>query len=136
MSDDRTQSELALAAKLKQLDDHDAKPGEWLASLTSAERKECPVSRAFFAFFPDAIALVARHSKRLNDKHSPGAGIRWNRAASTDEADCEGRHLLAVAVDPDVIDADGAYEIVCKAWRAMADLQKWIEAKHGRGEKI
>lgn len=134
--DNRTQSELALAAMIKQLDDEAAKPGEWLASLTSAERKECPVARGFFAFFPDAIALVARHSKRMNDKHSPGDYITWNRAASKDEADAGGRHAIATAVDPNAVDGDGAYEMVCKAWRAMADLQKWIEKRHGRGEKI
>lgn len=113
-----------------------AKPGAWLASLTSAERKECAVSRGFFAYFPDATAIVARHSVRMNEKHNPGQPVHWARGKSTDQPDCEARHLIATSVDPDVKDADGAHEMVCKAWRAMADLQEWIERKHARGEKI
>jgi hypothetical protein len=112
------------------------KPGDWLASLTSAERKECAVARGFFAYFPDAIAIVARHSVRMNEKHNPGQEVHWARGKSTDQPDCEARHLIATAVDPDVQDADGAYEMVCKAWRSFADLQVWIERKHARGDKL
>jgi len=38
----------------------------------SAERKEAPVFSGFMAYFPDAIAEVARLSKASNDKHNPG----------------------------------------------------------------
>lgn len=112
------------------------KPGAWLASLTSAERKECAVSRGFMAYFPDAIALVARHSVRMNEKHNPGEPVHWARGKSNDQPDCEARHLIATSVNPDEQDADGAHEIVCKAWRALADLQEWAERKHARGEKV
>lgn len=111
-------------------------PGAWLSSLSSAERKECAIARGFLAYFPDAVALVARHSVRMNEKHNPGEPVHWARGKSTDQADCVARHLTAVAVDPDVRDADGAYEIVCNAWRAMAALQEWVESKHTGGEKI
>lgn len=112
------------------------KPGDWLASLSSAERKECAVSRGFMAYFPDAIALVARHSVRMNEKHNPGQPVHWARAKSADQPDCEARHLIATSVNPDMQDADGAYEIICKAWRAMADLQLWAEGKFSKGETI
>jgi hypothetical protein len=107
-------------------------PGNWLASLDSKQRKECAVQRGFNNYFPDAIALVARHSVRMNEKHNPGEPVHWARGKSTDQPDCEARHLLAVATDRDAQDADGAYEMICKAWRAMADLQEWAEQKFSR----
>lgn len=114
----------------------ESKPGAWLASLTSAERKECAVQRGFNAYFPDAIALVARHSVRQNEKHNPGTPVHWDMSKSSDEPDCEARHLIATAIDKDVKDAEGQHEIIAKAWRAMADLQRWAMDKHAKGEKI
>jgi hypothetical protein len=111
------------------------KSGDWLNSLTSAERKECAVSSGLFAYFPDALAAVARHSVRANEKHNPGQPLHWSRAKSSDHGDCIGRHALAVAADPDARD-DGQPEVVCRAWRALAALQLWIEAKHAKGEKV
>ena len=100
--------------------------GGWLEGLTSKERKECAVSRGFFAYFPDAVALVARHSVRMNEKHNPGQPVHWSREKSNDHDDCIGRHSLAIAVDPNSLD-DGQPHIVCRAWRAMAALQEWAE---------
>ena len=111
------------------------KPGDWLASLTSAERKEVAVSRGLQAYFPDALALVARHSVRANEKHNPGQEVHWDRSKSTDQEDCIGRHSLAVAIDPDSLD-DGQPHVICRAWRALAALQLWAEAKHAKGEKL
>lgn len=100
--------------------------GKWLASLSHKERKECAVSRGFFAYFADAIALVARHSVRMNEKHNPGQPVHWSRDKSSDHEDCIARHSLAVSINPDAMD-DGQPEIVCRAWRAMAALQEWAE---------
>ena len=127
-ADDRTQAELARAGA-------GVKPGDWLNNLTSAERKEVAVSRGLFAYFPDALALIARHSVRANEKHNPGEPVHWARHKSTDQEDCIGRHSLAVAVDPDSLDGDVPH-MVCRAWRALAALQLWAEAKHARGEKL
>ena len=102
------------------------KPGDFLASLTSAERKEVAVARGLFAYFPDALALVARHSVRSNEKHNPGQPVHWSRDKSSDHEDCIARHSLAVAVDPDSLDGDAPH-IVCRAWRALAALQVWAE---------
>ena len=114
----------------------DVTPGDWLNSLSSAERKECAISRGFEAYFPDAIAIVARHSVRMNEKHNPGLPVHWARGKSTDHDDCIARHSMNVAVDQDSVDADGAYHVVCRAWRAMAAVQVWLEEKHQRGEKL
>lgn len=104
----------------------DVKPGDWIASLTSAERKEVSVERGLYAYFPDALALVARHSFRSNQKHNPRQPLHWSREKSSDHGDCIGRHHLAVSADRDALD-DGQPEIVCRAWRALADLQLWAE---------
>lgn len=104
------------------------KPGAWLASLTSSERKEAAMSRGLLAYFPDALALVARHSVRANEKHNPGQPVHWAREKSKDHEDCIIRHSAAIAVDPDSLD-DGQPHIVCRAWRALAALQLWAEAQ-------
>lgn len=106
-------------------------PGAFLDGLTSAERKEVPMSRGLFAYFPDALALIARHSNRSNEKHNPGQPIHWSREKSTDHEDCIGRHSIAIAIDPDSLD-DGQPHIVCRAWRALAALQLWAEKKYSK----
>lgn len=109
--------------------------GVWLNSLSSDERKEVAVARGLFAYFPDALALVARHSVRSNEKHNPGQPVHWSREKSSDHEDCIARHSLSVAVNPDAL--DGAVpHIVCRAWRALAALQLWAEAKHLKGETV
>jgi len=134
---DTTQAELAQCAQQYAANPEPkaVQPGDWLASLTSAERKEAAVLRGFLAYFPDAVALVARHSVRSNEKHNPGQPVHWSRSKSSDHGDCEIRHAIAVAVNADAQD-DGQYEMVCKAWRAMADLQLWAEEKFARDGKI
>src|SRR4051812_34629703 len=102
------------------------KPGDWLAGLSSLERKEVALDRGLYAYFPDALALVARHSIRSNEKHNPGTPPHWAREKSTDHGDCIARHHLAIANDRDSLD-DGQPNIVCRAWRALADLQLWAE---------
>lgn len=108
------------------------RPGEWLANRTSEERKELAVSRGLFAYFPDALALVAQHSVRSNEKHNPGQPLQWTREKSADHEDCIARHSIAVAVDPDATDG-GAPHIICRAWRALAALQTWAEARIEKG---
>ena len=108
------------------------KAGDWLQSLSSAERKEVAVSRGLFAYFPDALALVARHSVRSNEKHNPGEPVHWARGKSDDHEDCIGRHSIAVAVDPDSLDGKEPH-MICRAWRALAALQLWAERQRQEG---
>lgn len=103
----------------------------------SKERKEIPIFSGFLNYFPLAIAAVARHSKRGNDKHNPGEPIHWARGKSMDHVDCIGRHLL----DIDTVNAAGEYEdLTCLVWRGLAELQMREEARLGkpvsRGSKV
>jgi len=86
-------------------------------------RKNTPVFSGFFAYFPDAIKAVARHSKRNNEKHNPGEPLHWAKEKSNDHLDCLGRHLLDHATEKDLD------SLVAVAWRAMAELQIHIERK-------
>lgn len=106
----------------------EGKPGVFIDSLPSAARKEVAVSRGLFAYFPDALALVARHSVLMNEKHNPGQPVHWSRAKSSDHEDCIGRHSLSVAIDPNSLD-DGQPHIIASTWRALAALQLWAEAQ-------
>lgn len=91
-----------------------------LRDYTSAERKAMPVVTGVLHYFPDAIAAIARVSKKGNDKHNPGEPLHWARGKSNDHADSLGRHLLTPgAVDPD----SGEDERAHRAWRDLADLQ-------------
>jgi hypothetical protein len=82
----------------------------------SDERKTYPVFTGFVQYFPSAMAAIAHHSWLGNQKHNPGLPLQWDRAKSGDEADAELRHLM-----------EGDY--VGMAWRAMALLQKHLEAQ-------
>ncbi len=91
-----------------------------LRGYTSAERKEIPLHTLVAEYFPDALAAVARHSKKANEKHNPGEPMHWARKKSTDHLNCAMRHLAT----PDAIDADtGEIELVGAAWRCLAALQ-------------
>jgi hypothetical protein len=110
----------------------EGKPGVFIDSLSSAARKEVAVSRGLFAYFPDALALIARHSVLMNEKHNPGQPVHWSRAKSSDHEDCIGRHSLSIAIDPNSLD-DGQPHVICRAWRALAALQVWAETQAAHG---
>ena len=93
----------------------------------SQERKDTPVFSGFMAYFPLAMAEVARLSKEGNDKHNPGEPLHWARGKSEDHADCIVRHQLEVGV----VDTDGFLHEVKVAWRAMAQLQTSLEQAQG-----
>jgi hypothetical protein len=82
----------------------------------SAERKGIPIYSGVVAYFPLALAAVARLSKRGNDQHNPGSPLHWDRSKSGDELDALMRHII-----------DGDWDAV--AWRALAHLQKQEEER-------
>lgn len=82
----------------------------------SAARKEYPIYSGFLQYFPAAIAAIANHSYKGNQKHNPGLPLHHDRAKSDDEPDALCRHLLEE-------------DLVGMAWRAMSHLQKHLEAK-------
>lgn len=101
-----------------------------------AARKAVPVCSGVLDYFPAAIAAVARLSQAGNDQHSPGQPLHWDRAKSGDEADALVRHLLQRGT----VDTDGVRHSAKVAWRALALLQKELEAEEGaelpRGARV
>lgn len=92
------------------------------------ERKALPIFSGVLRYFPDAIAAIAHCSKVGNDQHNPGEPLHWAREKSTDEHNTCVRHLI----DAGTIDKDGVRHSAKAAWRALAALQKEIEADGGR----
>lgn len=95
----------------------------------SAARKTFPVASGFTDYFPDAIAAVSNLSYAANEQHHPGQPINWERSKSTDEADTLLRHFL----ERGSLDTDGKRHSAKLAWRALALLQKEIEAEQEEG---
>jgi hypothetical protein len=87
-------------------------------------RKAAPVFSGVLKYFPDAIAAVAELSRIGNEQHNPGSPLHWDRSKSQDEGDALARHLLEAGT----IDTDGVRHSTKVAWRALALLQKEIEA--------
>jgi hypothetical protein len=102
----------------------DVGPTSFLPSDASA-RKAIPVATGCLDYFPTALAAVAEVSRVGNDQHNPGKPLHWDRAKSTDEADCLIRHFL----ERGTIDTDGVRHSAKVAWRALALLEKEIEAE-------
>lgn len=90
------------------------------------ERKKYPVASGVLDYFPDAIVAVAYLSYKGNEQHNAGQPLHWNRAKSADEADTMLRHFLQRGS----LDTDGVRHSVKMAWRALAILQKEIEAEN------
>ena len=91
----------------------------------AAARKAVPLASGCLDYFPDALAEVAGCSKAGNDQHNPGQPLHWDRAKSGDEADALLRHLM----DRGTFDTDGIRHSAKVAWRALAMLQKELEAE-------
>lgn len=98
--------------------------------IDAKERKTFPVASGFMDYFPDAIVAIANLSHRGNEQHNPGKPLHWDRSKSTDEADTMLRHFLQRGT----VDTDGIRHTVKLAWRALALLQKEIEAE-GKEER-
>ena len=91
----------------------------------AAERKQYPVASGVLDYFPDAIVAISNLSQRGNDQHNPGQPLHWAREKSGDESDTMLRHFLQRGT----MDTDGVRHTVKMAWRALAILQKEIEAE-------
>lgn len=91
------------------------------------ERKALPIFSGVLRYFPLALAAIAHCSKVGNDQHNPGEPLHWAREKSTDEHNTCVRHLIEAGT----FDADGVRHSAKAAWRALAALQKEIEADGG-----
>ena len=88
-------------------------------------RKERPIARGVLDYFPDALSEVAHCSFVANEQHNPGEPVHWAKENSTDEADALIRHLI----DRGTFDDDGIRHSAKVAWRALALLQREIDAE-------
>jgi len=125
---------VASYAVVRKMDDHDLpalratlRPQEPATALpTSAlARKELPMATGLLDYFPAALVAVAALSRVGNEQHNPGKPLHWDRSKSGDEADALLRHF----VERGTFDTDGLRHSVKVAWRALALLQKELEAE-------
>ena len=91
------------------------------------DRNEYPMFDGLLAYFPAALAEVARCSKVGNDQHNPGEPLHWARGKSTDHANKIIRHLMEAGT----MDTDGVPHSAKVAWRALALLQEECEKRGG-----
>jgi hypothetical protein len=98
----------------------------YLDRFDSAGRKRVPIFSGVMDYFPDAIAALAEHSFKGNEKHNPGEPLHHARGKSMDHTDCIMRH----AANYDGMDGD-ALEAVALFWRAGALCQEVLERKYG-----
>jgi hypothetical protein len=89
------------------------------------QRKTYPIATGVLDYFPDALAEVAHVSYVGNQQHNPGQPLHWAKEKSTDEPDALMRHLIQRGT----IDTDGIRHSAKVAWRALALLQREIEAE-------
>ncbi len=102
---------------------------EWVGEVSlptdAKARKGLPLATGVIDYFPLALLAVAELSRVGNDQHNPGKALFWDRTKSQDEADALMRHF----VERGTLDSDGIRHSVKVAWRALALLQKEIEAE-------
>lgn len=87
-------------------------------------RKRTPVTSGVLAYFPDAIMEVAKVSHAGNRQHGTTG---WDRSKSGDELDALSRHLLD-HIKGEMRDTDGMLHLAKVAWRALAALQRLLDA--------
>lgn len=99
-------------------------------AIDKAFRKQRPIYSGVLCYFPDAIMEVAHVSFLGTAQHHPGAPMHWDKTKSTDHLDCAGRHITDHATTP--VDTDGGYHLAKAAWRALAELQLFLDKQKER----
>ncbi len=97
---------------------------------SAAARKAVPIFSGVVRYFPRALAAVAELSRVGNEQHNPGKPLHWDRSKSTDELDALTRHL----VEAGTVDTDNVRHSTKVAWRALANLEKELEAAEAAAE--
>ena len=107
----------------------DKKPVLDYDAMDEAERRKMtPMYSGLLAYFPDALALVARNSMVGHVQHNPpNTDMYWDRNKSADELDAIIRHIADHSKNPR--DVDGTLHMSKVCWRALAMLQKFIEGE-------
>jgi len=93
-------------------------------------RKAVPIYSGVLRYFPRALAAVAELSRVGNEQHNPGQPLHWDRSKSGDELDALTRHLMEAGT----IDTDEQRHSTKVAWRALANLEKELEAAEKAAE--
>ena len=88
----------------------------------SNHRKERPMYRGLFRYFPDALLEVSHVSYIGSQQHNPGKEMFWDTTKSKDHPDALLRHMI----DAGKLDTDGIRHSAKVAWRALALLQEEI----------
>lgn len=93
----------------------------------TGEREQFPLWDGLMAYFPNALAQIARLSKIGNDQHNPGERMHWARGKSKDHRNKILKHLIdAGPLDALVYDADTVAHSVKAAWRALAFAEEQL----------
>lgn len=100
--------------------------------MNKEERKARPVFTGVIKYFPKALMEIARVSLAGNKQHHPDKPLHWDREKSTDDFDALARHLI----DAGTIDDDGIRHTAKVAWRALACLEKELEAMESSKTKL
>lgn len=96
-------------------------------TMQDHDRKDHPVATGLVDYFPDAllaIAAVSMEGARKHDTFGPDGRPTWDRTKSTDDADALMRHFI----DRGSFDTDGHSHSAKVAWRALAVLQRELDA--------
>ena len=88
-------------------------------------RKGIPIYRGVLKYFPDALCAVAECSAAGNAQHHNSKPLHWDKSKSSDEGDALVRHLLEAGT----VDTDGIRHSAKVAWRALALLQRELDAE-------
>lgn len=91
------------------------------------ERNQLCLFDGFMAYFPNAMAEVAKLSYAATQQHHPGDTMHWDRSKSLDHLNKIGRHMI----DAGKLDDKGQRHSAALAWRAMAHLQEELERDLG-----
>lgn len=87
------------------------------------ERNQMLLFEGFMAYFPNAMAEVAKLSFAATKQHHPDQPMHWDRSKSTDHLNKIARHMI----DSGKLDDKGQRHSAALAWRAMANLQEELE---------
>jgi hypothetical protein len=96
---------------------------------SSEWRKQRPICTGVLDPFKDALMEVAFVSYMGNKQHNAGKPLQWDKSKSKDEADALVRHLS----ERGTFDSDNTRHSAKVAWRALALLQREIDAEYEEG---
>lgn len=89
------------------------------------KRKEIPLYSGLLTYFPEALNHVANCSYKGNLQHHSEKPLHWDKDKSNDHPDAMLRHLSDHYKNP--IDEDGVLHLAKVAWRALANLEIYLE---------